>query len=252
MEDTDIQSDSPTVSKASVKITCAIAAANGWKLEAKDYRSAFLQGEQLDRELFIEPPLEARIPGVVWKLKKAVYGLNDASRKWWLKCSSELEDLGCVRLIYDPALFIQFGESGKLGGIVCLHVDDELGCGNKEFIEKVWNKLDERLCVGSTEKDNFRYIRLNIKQSDDGITIDQQHYIERLCVITEEELAESIDEVTVGDEAIVNDFGQSIFKAKVGALNWVASQTRPDIAYNVMEFSTCFRKATFLKFERCE
>ena len=58
-----------------------------------------------------------------------------------------------------------FGKNGKLGGIVCSHVYDELGCGNKEFDEKVWNKLDETLCVGSIVKDNFRYLGLNIKKN---------------------------------------------------------------------------------------
>ena len=84
MEKNDIQSDSPTVSKTSIRLTCAVAALKGWKLETKDYRSAFLKGERLEREKFIEPPAEEKKPRIIWKLKKAVYGLNDASRKWWL------------------------------------------------------------------------------------------------------------------------------------------------------------------------
>ena len=47
-----------------------------------------------------------------------------------------------------------------------------------------------------------------------------------------------------GDDETLNEIGQSIYRAKVGALNWLSTQTRPDIAYNVMEFSTHFNKAT--------
>ena len=35
-----------------------------------------------------------------------------------------------------------------------------------------------------------------------------------------------------------------MFRSKVGGLNWLATQTRPDVAYEVTEFSSCFRRAT--------
>ena len=106
METEEIRSDSPTVSKTNIKVAAIVAAKNDWKLEKKDYRSAFLQGEDLDRELYMEPPPEEKKNNVVWRLKKAVYGLNDASRWWWMKCSNELLALGCERSIYDPAFFV--------------------------------------------------------------------------------------------------------------------------------------------------
>ena len=42
----------------------------------------------------------------------------------------------------------------------------------------------------------------------------------------------------------LDESGQALFRSNVGALNWLAVQTRPDIAYEVMELSTCFKKAT--------
>ena len=36
MEKNDIRSDSPTVNKTSIRLTCAVAASKGWKLETKD------------------------------------------------------------------------------------------------------------------------------------------------------------------------------------------------------------------------
>ena len=245
MEQNDIQSDSPTVSKTSIRLACAIAASNGWKMETKDYRSAFLQGEPLERELYIEPPLEEKKVGVIWKLKKAVYGLNDAARKWWVKCSHELEELGCVKSIYDPSLFLYYDGAGKLSGLVCLHVDDELGCGgSKDFMLNVWDKIEERLVVGSTEKgDVFKYVGLNITQLNGEISLDQQRYIDSIKAITSDEFEKFGDNQE--DENLLNEIGQSFFKAKVGALNWLSTQTRPDISYDVMEFSTCYNKVTF-------
>ena len=42
----------------------------------------------------------------------------------------------------------------------------------------------------------------------------------------------------------LDENGQTLFRPKIGALNWLAVQTRPDIAYQVMELSACFKKAT--------
>lgn len=106
------------------------------------------------------------------------------------------------------------------------------------------DKLDERLVVGSTEKgDVFRYVGLNIKQSNGQVTLDQQHFVDHIEVITAEQFQQFGNDLD--DTVSLNDIGQSFFKAKVGALNWLSTQTRPDISYDVMEFSTCFNKATF-------
>ena len=43
-------------------------------------KTAFLQGGEIEREVYITPPKEAGVdPGSVWKLKKTIYGLQDAS-----------------------------------------------------------------------------------------------------------------------------------------------------------------------------
>ena len=52
-----------------------------WKLNPTDIKTAFLQGEEIDRKVFGMPPKEAETNNV-WLLKKCVYGLGDASRKW--------------------------------------------------------------------------------------------------------------------------------------------------------------------------
>ena len=53
-------SDSPTSSRETIKIFLAIAANEKWRVESSDVRSAFLQSETIDRDVFIEPPPERR------------------------------------------------------------------------------------------------------------------------------------------------------------------------------------------------
>ena len=42
----------------------------------------------------MEPPPKQKKCGKIWKLKKAVYGMNDAGRKWYFKVEEMLNRLG--------------------------------------------------------------------------------------------------------------------------------------------------------------
>ena len=54
-----IPKDSPTCSKEALRIVIALIAQNKWKLNSIDIKTAFLQGEEIDREIFVMPPKEA-------------------------------------------------------------------------------------------------------------------------------------------------------------------------------------------------
>ena len=47
------QSDSPTASREIFKLFCSITANEGWNIESSDVRSAFLQSEFLDRDIYV-------------------------------------------------------------------------------------------------------------------------------------------------------------------------------------------------------
>ena len=50
-----------------------------------DIRAAFLQAKKLDREVFVRPPDDIKKEDIIWKLLKPLYGLDDASRKFYSK-----------------------------------------------------------------------------------------------------------------------------------------------------------------------
>ena len=66
-----------------MRIVLMIATTNGWTLHAIDVKSAFLQGKQINRIVYLKPPPEAHADNKLWRLKKCVYGLNDAARMWY-------------------------------------------------------------------------------------------------------------------------------------------------------------------------
>ena len=81
-EENKPQSDSPTASRDSFKLMMAVAANEGFELSSIDICAAFLQAKVLDREVLVKPPDDVRKSGIVWWLKKPLYGLDDASRKF--------------------------------------------------------------------------------------------------------------------------------------------------------------------------
>ena len=78
------QSDSPTAAKESFKLIMALSANYNFKIVSVDIRAAFLQAKTLDREVYVRPPKDQEKEGVIWKLLKPLYGLDDASRKFYL------------------------------------------------------------------------------------------------------------------------------------------------------------------------
>ena len=114
-----VQADSPTASKETLHMLLAIAATKGWTIKSGDIKNAYLQGEHLDRDIYMEPPPEQKKCGKIWKLKKAVYGMNDAGRKWYFKVEETLNRLGCTKSWRLVTLKRRDGENGVRRVEIC-------------------------------------------------------------------------------------------------------------------------------------
>ena len=244
-EDTSkMRKDSPTVRKGNIKIVLMIAATKHWEIKTSDVSNAFLQGVPIEREVFVTPPKERRVPGTIWKLKKTVYGLADASRGFFLSFSGEIQDLGCEKSLLDPALYIYCPSSQKHeeekepAGLAVTHVDDILHAGEEEFEEKVMKPLKKSFKFGSEENYEFKYVGLNINQTEEMISIDQDHYVEALegpdMEVCEHEALEEV----MGQE------GQTEFRSIIGKLAHVGQISRPDVVFEAKALSSKFGKAT--------
>lgn len=85
-EDTDVRNQktgSPTYSKECIRIALAIIMiCKEWEYKVLGVKTAFLQGNKLKRDIYLKPPKETETQDM-WKLSKAVYGLNEPSRYWY-------------------------------------------------------------------------------------------------------------------------------------------------------------------------
>ena len=233
----DIRKDSPTCSKENLRIVLAIISSHQWQASSLDVKSAFLQGNQIDRDLYLKPPKEADT-GNLWKLKTTVYGLSDASRVWYLRVKEELFKVGTEMCKYDEAIFY-WRSQNILQGIISCHVDDFCWSGTELFKKKVIDVITEKFHISQEESLVFKYVGIHLSQQRDGsITIHQHDYISdiQLIDIDRERALMKKDPLTAKESQQL--------KAVAGQLNWVSSQTRPDISFDSCQVSVSCKDAT--------
>ena len=61
-----------------------------------------------------------------------------------------------------------------------MHVDDFLFCGTSNFEKTIIDRIANKYKVGKRQTDNFKYVGLNISNTEKGIIIDQEQYGESL------------------------------------------------------------------------
>ena len=122
---------------------------NDWELQAIDIKTAFLQGEHVDREVFVIPPPELNTPKeCLWKLNKCIYGLFDASLKWHSRVKNFVNSNSGTISKVDPSLFLWYNESDELIGYIIVHVDDFLFAGSPDFHKTIITKLRGKFLIG--------------------------------------------------------------------------------------------------------
>ena len=178
-EDGKVQADSPTASKSTFRIAFAVIANEGSKCETTDTKAGFLQGRRIERNVFVKPPREVIEDGIVWKLEKAAYGLDDASRHWYCSVREDLISFDCKQSEIDMALF-QWYQDDQLKGIFLIYVDDFLFAGIDQFFGDVIDKITNKYQIGKHQNRSFTYVGLKVEESSSEIMISQNEYISEM------------------------------------------------------------------------
>ena len=229
--------DSPTCSKECLRLASTIIASNEWICHGIDVKTAFLQGKNIERNIFVEPPEEAKNDNnIIWKLNVCVYGLSDASRNWYIRVKEELlrVGVGCCR--YDPGLFYWHSD-GKIHGIITIHVDDLLWGGTKLFEEVVINAFKQRFKIGKECCTAFKYLGLQIIQENNSININQINYSKSIQPIDLSKERRAQKNLPLGKEELKK------LRVLIGQMNWIATQTRPDILFDCCELASNIKNA---------
>ncbi|CAE7813425.1 RE2, partial [Symbiodinium sp. KB8] len=244
-----LRTDSPTVSRTAVMCLLQMAASRtdeNWGVSAGDVTAAFLNGEKLDRELYLKQPkhgLPGLHPDQLIKVEKGVFGLIDSPRKWWKKFKKDIQELTIIlhndkkakfyASALDPCVFqlVELDDEGTRGNgtplcYAAVHVDDILLVAERGVRDLVQKQLSTCFPVDEWEQDVFDFIGSHIETKPEGIFVSQSSYAANR--LFEVEVSPSMpDDVPANPEQIADN------RSLVGALSWLASQSRPDLACGV-------------------
>ena len=112
--------------------------------------------------MYVVPPEDVRKEGKIWKLVKPLYGLDDASRKFWLNVRENLIRLKMQTVPGDAAFYYDNNE-GRLRGAVLSHMDDFTVAGDEQFVMEIVQAVKDAFTVSKIEEDKFRFTGLDIK-----------------------------------------------------------------------------------------
>ena len=228
-----VEKEAPTCAPEAFRLCLAIMLMKGWDAQTIDVKTAYLQGEQIRRNVYVKPPTEAKTRRL-WRLKKTIYGLKDAARAWYDSVTRIMEELGGKRSRLEPTLFVWRGEDLELIGVMVIHVDDFCYGGNEEFNKEIIGTLKRRLNVGEVQKRKFCYLGVGVEQEKDRIYLDQSNYIKKITV----PLVQDFE-----GKGVLSEVGMKAYRGVIGKMNWISQHTRPDMAFEVSQGGQFFQEA---------
>ncbi|GKB01861.1 putative ribonuclease H-like domain-containing protein, partial [Tanacetum coccineum] len=135
------------------------------------------EGIDYDEVYVCQPPgfEDPQFPDNVYKVEKALYGLNQAPKAWYETLSTYLLENRFRRSTIDKTLFIKKDKGEIL--LVQVYVDDIIfGSTKKSLCVEFEQMMHKRFHMSSMRELTF-LLGLQVKQKDDGIFISQDNYV---------------------------------------------------------------------------
>lgn len=250
---------SPVARFESIRTLLALAALEDWDVEALDVKTAFLYGD-LDEEIYMEQPegfVEKGKENHVCLLRKAIYGLKQASRTWNIKIHNTLLSLGFERIHSDAGVYVYRQQGGNL--IVILYVDDIFPMGSNKLAISALKKnlMDQYEMRDLGEAKLVLGMRVQRDRKKRTLIIDQSSYVQsalkRFNMVNANPartpLPSGIDLHQPESGYQADSKLRSQYQALIGTLIYVMIGTRPDIGYAVIRLSQYMSNPTEAHFK---
>ena len=107
------------------------------------------------------------------------------------------------------------------------------GILSRTIIDALIEKLSKILIFGTEQSDAFRYVGIHLKQNpDSSITINQNSFATSIADIP-------LSAVRVRQKlSPVTEIERTDMRSTIGQLNWLAGITRPDLSFEVCQYSS--------------
>ena len=191
----DLNTSSFCVRVQSILLLLGVAHHQKLSIHAVDIKTAYLHATvesnvygRLPKKLVpyllgLYPDMEKHLNrdgSMTFKVNKALYGLAEASRLWFLHLTALLLKLGYTASTNDKGVLYRFTDDGLV--LILLHVDGMLVL---TCHPKYWTELKDYFTanlrgITAQEGPALSFVGLNIVQHKDHITVNRRGYIEKL------------------------------------------------------------------------
>ena len=240
----------PVVKLVSLRVLLTWAKLRQLRVEHWDIVSAFLHGEIDDVDVYMKQA-EGFDDGTgrVCHLKKALYGLCQAARQFYILMDDILQTVGYTRLSADWAIWF-----APDGSYIACHVDDMAAAGKSaQDLIRVKTEIRKRL-----ELKDFgllqRYLNVNVENGGPVFYLPQVDYIDK--VLEEFNMTQAFSSSTPmleddrkrwdeKESPFLDEPSKKRYQAAVGSILYIMHATLPDIAYTIIrlsQYSSCPRQ----------
>ena len=191
-------------------------------LAVADISGAFLHAV-LEKHFLVTPPVEYHKTGVVWKIKRYLYGDKRAPRGWQDHFEKTMLELGFERLESEPGCFVKKGVKHKDTIIVVVHVDDLLSVGKRKHLNNFFVQLEKTLKLKRVEfienGKSSMFLGDHITKFKDKITLKSKDaYVDNMLATLGMESCKPTSTPMVRKESAANDDQEML---RIGQL-WVS------------------------------
>ncbi|GFY22341.1 retrovirus-related Pol polyprotein from transposon TNT 1-94 [Trichonephila clavipes] len=207
-----------------------------WTHIQVDITNAYLYAN-LDTVIYMKQPTGYEIDNnKVCKLRKAIYGLHQSGRQWFLELENKL-----IKLKFKKLKWVNCAYMFEDNVILLFYVDGMIIFGkemeNVNFVLQLLQKNFDLKIMGKTKK----LLGIEFEEIGNSLFIHQISYIRRLCEIYEKikypvsslpiskgQVLSKLDSPKTSEEILTVPY-----RNLIGSLSFIAIRTRPDIMYAV-------------------
>ena len=237
-------------------ILWAVAVSNKEYIYIADVKGAFLYALLLaEEQVYCRPPKgydnHQRFKGKIMKLKKALYGLAQAPRRWFDHMVSVLEKFGLTRTVVDPCLFVLI--AGAFIIKAGTHVDDFLFTTNDvNKFEEWFDEVRKELNISSMSHidlsgSDYMSLWITYNQARGFLKISQKGYIEKTLRMfgldnaksAPVPMASGVKFVKADMPEVVDERRRTIYRKMLGVARWISRNSCPEANFAV-SYLACF------------
>ncbi|CAI7771450.1 unnamed protein product [Closterium sp. NIES-54] len=177
------QNFSPTLKMTTLRVLLHVAAQRDYELHSLDFSTAFLQGSPHEEIWLRRPPgFTGSFPACTqWSLRRPIYGLRQAPRKWHDTLRTTLLALGFAPSTADPSLFLRT-DTSLTPFYVLVYINDLVfATADTEALTLVKSELQMRhTCNDLGELRSYLGLQITQDRTRRTITLTQSHMVQQV------------------------------------------------------------------------